>query len=151
MELEWKGRAKFDGLKIDELSEFYIVWSKSEEGKRFESVIRIETDGMPADRDTAIYKSIIKTKHDFLKFLELMLSDTPVQQMSSQLLQKEMGISGSNEEGYEYSQIYERMLRVAAVNPSQILQIGKMLDKLDGETVPEEFGRIYKQFLNAIK
>jgi len=151
MELEWKGRAKFDGLKIDELSEFYIVWSKSEEGKRYESVIRILTEGMPNDRDTAIYKSILKNKHDFLKFLELMLSDTPVQQMSSELLQKEMGIGGSNEEGHEYSQIYERMLKVAAVNPSQILQIGKMLDKLDGETVPEEFGRIYKQFLNAIK
>ena len=40
---------------------------------------------------------------------------------------------------------------MSAVNPKQILQIGKMLDKLDKETIPEEFSRIYKQFSNAIK
>lgn len=62
-----------------------------------------------------------------------MLSDTPVQYLSNEILQKERG-TGKSEEGYEFSQIYEKMLRMSAVNPKQILQIGKMLDKLDGET-----------------
>jgi hypothetical protein len=79
-----------------------------------------------------------------------MLSDTPVQYLSNEILLREKG-AGESEDGYEYAQIYEKMLRMSAVNPKQILQIGKMLDKLDKETIPEEFSRIYKQFSNAIK
>ena len=150
MQREWKGRAVFDEMSADELSEFYIVSSQCEDGKHHEAIIRIVTEGMPNDRDTVIYKSIIKNKHDFVKFLELMLSDTPVQYISNEILQKEKG-TGESEEGYEFAQIYEKMLRMSAVNPKQILQIGKMLDKLDSETVPEEFRRIYKQFSIAIK
>lgn len=150
MQREWKGRVVFDEMSADELSEFYIVSSQCEDGKHHEAIIRIATEGMPNDRDTAIYKSIIKNKHDFVKFLELMLTDTPVQYISNEILQKEKG-TGESEEGYEFAQIYEKMLRMSAVNPKQILQIGKMLDKLDGETVPEEFRRIYKQFSIAIK
>jgi HKD family nuclease len=150
MQREWKGRAVFDEMSADELSEFYIVSSQCEDGKHHEAIIRIATEGMPNDRDTVIYKSIIKNKHDFVKFLELMLSDTPVQYISNEILQKEKG-TGESEEGYEFAQIYEKMLRMSAVNPKQILQIGKMLDKLDSETVPEEFRKIYKQFSIAIK
>jgi hypothetical protein len=150
MQREWKGRVVFDEMSADELSEFYIVSSQCDDGKHHEAIIRIATEGMPNDRDTAIYKSIIKNKHDFVKFLELMLSDTPVQYISNEILQKEKG-TGESEEGYEFAQIYEKMLRMSAVNPKQILQIGKMLDKLDSETVPEEFRRIYKQFSIAIK
>ena len=150
MQREWKGRAVFDEMSADELSEFYIVSSQCDDGKHHEAIIRIVTEGMPNDRDTAIYKSIIKNKHDFVKFLELMLSDTPVQYISNEILQKEKG-TGESEEGYEFAQIYEKMLRMSAVNPKQILQIGKMLDKLDSETVPEEFRKIYKQFSIAIK
>lgn len=150
MQREWKGRVVFDEMAADELSEFYIVSSQCEDGKHHEAIIRIATEGMPNDRDTAIYKSIIKNKHDFVKFLELMLTDTPVQYISNEILQKEKG-TGESEEGYEFAQIYEKMLRMSAVNPKQILQIGKMLDKLDGETVPEVFRRIYKQFSIAIK
>ena len=150
MQREWKGRVVFDEMSADELSEFYIVSSQCEDGKHHEAIIRIATEGMPNDRDTAIYKSIIKNKHDFVKFLELMLTDTPVQYISNEILQKEKG-TGESEEGYEFAQIYEKMLRMSAVNPKQILQIGKMLDKLDSETVPEEFRRIYKQFSIAIK
>ena len=150
MQREWKGRVVFDEMSADELSEFYIVSSQCEDGKHHEAIIRIATEGMPNDRDTAIYKSIIKNKHDFVKFLELMLTDTPVQYISNEILQKEKG-TGESEEGYEFAQIYEKMLRMSAVNPKQILQIGKMLDKLDSETVPEEFRKIYKQFSIAIK
>ena len=147
---EWKGRAVFDEMSAEDLSEFYIVSSQLDEGKHHVAIIRIATEGMPNDRDTAIYKSIIKNKRDFVKFLELMLSDTPVQYLSNEKLMKEK-CAGESEDGYVYAQIYEKMLRMSAVNPKQILQIGKMLDKLDKETIPEEFSRIYKQFSNAIK
>ena len=89
MLMEWKGRAEFKGLAADELSEFYIISALSEEGTLHEAIIRIITEGMPNERDTAIYKSIIKNRHDFVRFLELMLSDTPVQYLSNEIILKE--------------------------------------------------------------
>lgn len=151
MLMEWKGRAEFKGLAADELSEFYIISALSEDGTLHEAIIRIITEGMPNERDTAIYKSIIKNRHDFVRFLELMLSDTPVQYLSNEIILKEKGQGGSDSDSHEFPQVYEKMLRVAAVNPGQIFQIEKILRKLDTETVPKEFSQIFKQFTNAVK
>lgn len=151
MLMEWKGRAEFKGLAADELSEFYIISALSEDGTIHEAIIRIITEGMPNERDTAIYKSIIKNRHDFVRFLELMLSDTPVQYLSNEIILKEKGQGGSDSDSHEFPQVYEKMLRVAAVNPGQIFQIEKILRKLDIETVPKEFSQIFKQFTNAVK
>ena len=151
MLMEWKGRAVFKGLEADELSEFYIISALSEDGTLHEAIIRIITEGMPNERDTAIYKSIIKNRPDFVRFLELMLSDTPVQYLSNEIILKENGQGGPDSDNHEFPQVYEKMLRVAAVNPGQIFQIEKILRKLDTETVPKEFSQIFKQFTNAVK
>ena len=155
MLMQWKGRASFDGLAADELSEFFILLSETETPDgiiKHEAVVRVATEGMPEDRDTAIYKSIIKNKRDFVKFLELMLTDSPVQFISSVEIEREVGTKVNGSEEQVYSHIYEQMLRTAATNPNQIFQIGKVLKKLDKtESVPDEFRKIYKQFANAIK
>lgn len=155
MQMQWKGRVLFDGLSTDELSEFFILHAETETTDgiiKHEAVIRIATEGMPEDRDTAIYKSIIKNKRDFVKFLELMLTDSPAQFISSVETEREIGKKGNGTEEPMYSHIYEQMLRTAATNPNQIFQIGKVLEKLDRtESVPEEFRKIYKQFANVIK
>ena len=109
------------------------------------------TEGMPNERDTAIYKSIIKNRPDFVRFLELMLSDTPIQYLSNEIILKEKWLGGSADDRHEFPQVYEKMLQVAAVNPGQLLQIEKILRKLDTETVPKEFSQIFKQFTNAVK
>ena len=148
---EWKGRALFDGLAADELSEFYIISAQSGDGTLHEAIIRIYTEGMPNERDTAIYKSIIKNRPDFVRFLELMLSDTPIQYLSNEIILKEKWLGGSADDRHEFPQVYEKMLQVAAVNPGQLLQIEKILKKFDTETVPKEFSQIFKQFTNAVK
>ena len=148
---EWRGRAEFDGLTIDELSEFYIISSQEENGRKYERIIKIHTDGMPENRDSAIYKSVIKNKHDFMRFLEYMLTDSPIQCLSNDLVDRELACRTNVADSRVFSQLYESMLRTAASNPSVILQIGKIIDKLDSETVPEDFYVVYKQFANAIR
>lgn len=148
---QWKGRALFDGLTAEELSEFYIVSSQVWDGVRHEAIIRIATDGMPNDRDTAIYKSIIKNKHDFVRFLELMLTFSPIQYISKEQIEKDSDAEGNSSDAQRAPQIYEQMLRTAATNPNQIYQIGEIIDKLGSDTVPQEFRVIFKQFENAIK
>ena len=103
----WTGRVAFEDMKIDELSEFYILSASSPDGTHHEAIVKIETTGMPSDRDQEIYKGIIKTKKDFFRFLELMLTDTPLQYISSEIPLKEIGAKGTeNEEGMAFPSLY---------------------------------------------
>ena len=138
-------------MKIDELSEFYILSATSPDGTHHEAIFKIETTGMPSDRDQEIYKGIIKTKKDFFRFLELMLTDTPLQYISSEILLKEIGAKGTdNEEGIGFPSLYEKMLKIAATNPKQIHEIGRFVSKLSDDVVPSAFTKMYKQFVSAL-
>ena len=106
---------------------------------------------MPSDRDQEIYKGIIKTKKDFFRFLEIMLTDTPLQYISSEILLKEIGAKGTeNEEGIAFPSLYEKMLKIAATNPKQIHEIGRLVSKLSNDVVPPAFTKMYKQFVSAL-
>ena len=147
----WTGRVSFEDMKIDELSEFYILSATSPDGTHHEAIFKIETTGMPSDRDQEIYKGIIKTKKDFFRFLELMLTDTPLQYISSEILLKEIGAKGTeSEEGIAFPSLYEKMLKIAATNPKQIHEIGRFVSKLSDDVVPSAFTKMYKQFVSAL-
>ncbi len=53
----------FKGMLLRELSEFYII---SVQGQKI--VVKIQTKGIPVERDSSIYKSIINTKTKFLSY-----------------------------------------------------------------------------------
>ena len=147
----WTGRAAFEDMNIDVLSEFYILSATSPDGTHHEAIVKIETTGMPSDRDQEIYKGIIKTKKDFFRFLELMLTDTPLQYISSEILLKEIGAKGTeSEEGIAFPSLYEKMLKIAATNPKQIHEIGRLVSKLTDDVVPPAFTKMYKQFVSAL-
>ena len=61
----WTGRVTFEDLGADELSEFFIISATTPDGTHHNAVIKIETTGMPSDRDQEIYKGIIKSPNDF--------------------------------------------------------------------------------------
>lgn len=106
---------------------------------------------MPSGRDQEIYKGVIKTKKDFFRFLEFMLTDTPLQYISSERLQKEYGSMGAaSDEGVVFPSLYEKMLKIAATNPKQIAEIGHLVSKLDDEVVPPAFSKMYKLFVSAL-
>lgn len=147
----WTGRVSFNDMKVDELSEFYILSATSPDGTSHEAVIKIKTEGMPSGRDQEIYKGVIKTKKDFFRFLEFMLTDTPLQYISSERLQKEYGSMGAAaDEGVVFPSLYEKMLKIAATNPKQIAEIGHLVSKLDDEVVPPAFSKMYKLFVSAL-
>jgi HKD family nuclease len=147
----WTSRASFDELRADELSEFYIISAKSPEGTEHKTIIKIATTGMPSERDQEIYKGIIKSKRDFFRFIELMLTDTPLEYISSEMLLKDHGrTGGTSDDGVLFPSLYEKMLKTAAMNPAQIKEIEKLVGKLGDEVVPPLFLKIYKQFVSAL-
>ena len=148
---QWTGKVTFKDMEIDELSEFYILSATSPNGTCHEAIVKIVSTGMPSDRDQKIYKGIIKTKKDFFRFLELMLTDTPLQYISSEMLLKEIGGKvAENEEGIAFPSLYEKMLKIAATNPKQIHEIGRLVSKLNNDVVPPAFVKMYKQFVSAL-
>lgn len=149
--LKWTGRISFDGMKADELSEFYIVSATNEDGLEHKSIIKVATTGIPEDRDKAIFQNIIKSKRDFFRFIELMLTDCPLQYISSEMLLKENG-NGNNQsdDNTAFTGLYEKMLMIAANNPHQLLEIGRIISKLGDDVVPDSFTKVYKHFVSAI-
>lgn len=151
MMLRWTGKVVFEDMNIDELSEFYILAATSADGVRHEAIVKIETSGMPAERDKNIVKGIIKTKNDFYRYIELMLTDAPLQYISSELLPKITGSTGNeSDERMDFPNLYEKMLRIAATNPKQIYDIEALVDRLGDDVVPSSFTKMYKQFVKAL-
>ena len=147
----WAGKVVFEDMNIDELSEFYVLAATSADGVRHEAIVKIETSGMPAERDKNIVKGIIKTKNDFYRYIELMLTDAPWQYISSELLHRKTGGTGNeSDESLDFPNLYEKMLRIAATNPKQIYEIGALVDRLGDDVVPSSFSKMYKQFVNAL-
>lgn len=147
----WTGKVVFEDMNIDELSEFYVLAATSADGVRHEAIVKIETSGMPAERDKNIVKGIIKTKNDFYRYIELMLTDAPLQYISSELLpRKTVGLGNESDEKMDFPNLYEKMLRIAATNPKQIYEIEALVDRLGDDVVPSSFTKMYKQFVNAL-
>lgn len=147
----WTGKVVFEDMNIDELSEFYVLAATSADGVRHEAIVKIETSGMPAERDKNIVKGIIKTKNDFYRYIELMLTDAPLQYISSELLPKITGSTGNeSDERMDFPNLYEKMLRIAATNPKQIYEIEALVDRLGDDVVPSSFTKMYKQFVKAL-
>lgn len=147
----WTGKVVFEDMNIDELSEFYVLAATSADGVRHEVIVKIETSGMPTERDKNIVKGIIKTKNDFYRYIELMLTDAPLQYISSELLpRKTVGTGNESDERMDFPNLYEKMLRIAATNPKQIYEIEALVDRLGDDVVPSSFTKMYKQFVNAL-
>lgn len=147
----WTGKVVFEDMNIDELSEFYILAATSADGVRHEAIVKIETSGMPAERDKNIVKGIIKTKNDFYRYIELILTDAPLQYISSELLpRKTVGTGNESDEKMDFPNLYEKMLRIAATNPKQIYDIEALVDRLGDDVVPSSFTKMYKQFVKAL-
>lgn len=148
----WTGRVLFENMKIDELSEFFIVSSTSPDGMHHESVVKIETEGMPSNRDKEIYKGIIKSPKDFFRLLELMLTDTPIEYISNEICLKGDGCKGRDvDETTTFPNLYEKLLKMSATNPKQIQEIGRLISKLGEDVVPPEFNNMYQVFNSVTK
>ncbi|MDE6478867.1 MAG: hypothetical protein K2L45_01250 [Muribaculaceae bacterium] len=148
----WTGKAMFEDMKADELSEFYVLSATAPDGRHHNAVIKIETIGLPSNRDQEIYKGIIKYRQDFLRFLEIMLTDTPLQYISNEFAPKESAVTiKESDESTTFPNLYEKMLKIAATNPKKILEIGRLMSKLSDDVIPQDFKKMYKLFVSAIK
>ena len=116
-------------------------------------MVKVETKGIPKERDQAIYRSIIDTKAKFLTYLSFVLAENPAAAVSEAELTDGLSLPGEGSEGEAPAlyAVYEKMLRVFHQNPRRLKGIADMIRRLDPEIVGEEFLQMYGQFEAAAK
>lgn len=151
----WKpisNQVLFKELSAHLLSEFYVIRIPCEDDKFMELVAKIKTSGMPANRDEAIYQSIVTKKEELLDYVAFMLSDRPSEFFFEQQMMKE---SNKYADGIAVQSltmpIYEQLLRTASTNPEQISEVQKFIKKMKQDIVPDELTQILQMFQNVSK
>ena len=138
----------FTDLELSMLTEFYVIQTGD-----LRRVIKIPTIGMPEERDTAIFRSIINTKAKFINYLSFMLTDDIEQYIvETQLLENENDSDkASSLEQLICTSLYEDMVRKAYTNPDRIAAIRQLIDKAEENVRPENFKEMYETFEKVLK
>lgn len=131
------------GLLLKELSEFYILTVAN---KRI--VVKLQTKGIPVERDNAVYKSIIDSKGKFLSYVSFMLSEnyeTGILDAAESLRLMQQNAQGDVGRLCTAG-IYEKMLRVLHQNPRRLAGLSDVIKRLEPDVIGEEFIAMYHQF-----
>ena len=138
----------FDGLLLKEISEFFILRVQSQT-----LVVKVDTRGIPKDRDQAIYRGIIDSKAKFMTYLSFVLSENPASFTAETDLLDDVLLCGNGRDGAgaATAAIYEKMLRVFHQNPNRLKGIADMIRRLEPDVVGEDFVQMYQQFEAAAK
>ena len=138
----------FDGLLLKEISEFFILRVQSQT-----LVVKVDTRGIPKDRDQAIYRGIIDSKTKFMTYLSFVLSEDPASFAAETDLLDDVLLCGNDRDGADAATaaIYENMLRVFHQNPNRLKGIADMIRRLEPDVVGEDFVQMYQQFEAAAK
>ena len=138
----------FDGLLLKEISEFFILRVQSQT-----LVVKVDTQGIPKDRDQAIYRGIIDSKAKFMTYLSFVLSESPASFTAETDLLDDVLLCGNGRDGAgaATAAIYEKMLRVFHQNPNRLKGIADMIRRLEPDVVGEDFVQMYQQFEAAAK
>lgn len=136
------------GLLLKELSEFFVLRVREQS-----VVVKIDTKGIPKDRDQAIYRGVINSKPKFIAYLSFVLSDDPssialeMDKLDEVLLHDEIQTGGHS----VAVAVYEKMLRVFHQNPNRLKGIADVIRRLDPDVIGQEFIQMYEQFEVAAK
>ncbi|WLD94464.1 phospholipase D family protein [Alkalihalobacillus sp. AL-G] len=138
-------------LSILELGEFYVVKAE-QDGETVERIIKIETEGLPEERNQEIYRSIINNPYAFLQYIAFLLADDFLLSAFEQMEQKKFGSGAWDLYSISNPVLYENMLKAAARSSEKLQDIHKIIEIIDDDTIiPEEFYRLYDTFNQATK
>jgi hypothetical protein len=140
-----------DDLSLLELGDFYKVMAEKE-GEAVKRIIKIKTEGIPADRNQEIFRSIIKDPYTFLKYVAFLLADDFLLSALEELEKKKSGTGMWNNGTGDYAVVYENMLKAASRSPEKLQDVENIITIIkDQEIIPPEFQRLYETFIHAVK
>ncbi len=139
---------RITGLSLNQLSNFYIITTPDD---KFIKII--ETQNMPvAQRNKAIFNTIIENKTDFYKMVELILADLPASVVSQWEMNALDNSNGSQDgkNAYIPKGIYERALEVAVSNNEPFKELKCFFDSLSADKVDSHLVKMLETFNQAL-
>ena len=138
-----------EGLSLLQLSEFYCV-SANGGGTHVRRVIKIPTENIPQNRESAVVSDVIKDSGSFFQYIAFLLGDDYLTSVLEGGMQGTRGWNGGSN-GISMPALYERMLRTAADSPEKFGEIEYIMKMVDVEgVVPDGFTELYQAFRKAV-
>ena len=150
-EVEFAKNMLFEKLSINSLSEFYVLFICDNAGNKVKRLIKIETEGIPDEREGKVISSIIG--ENFYRYVEFLFGDDYI---TSALRANSGNCQGSLGKSYAFMEnmplLYEKMLKKAATEPESFTEIEKLIRLLPKDSVvPETFKKLYNTFRKVVK
>lgn len=139
------------GMPLKDLSDFYVIMvGKGKE--QVKSVVKIETDGIPAERDNVIFQSIVDTENKFVNYVSFLLTENPQEFIYAEETQRkfEGNGKGTSHDAPVMASLYEDLLRIVNTEPERLRIVEQDLDKF-GNKVPEAFKSMFAVFKESLK
>lgn len=140
-------KVEFHNMLLRELCELYVI----RRGNQY-CIAKIPTEGIPEDRDSAIYNAVIGSKSGFLAYVAFLLADNYTEAgIEQQELMKRLAIGADTTETVIPSALYERLLRTAAFYPKRLDEVEKIMERVSPELVDDSFRMLIRTFREAVK
>ena len=137
------------GLRLEQLSEFYRVSARVGDAE-VQRLIKVSTEGIPRERDKAIFKTVIRDRQTFMQYIAFLLSDSLLITSLEQFDLERLG-KGKWDIGLE-TPVYENMLKTLAREPERLQEIERVLRLVDDpDIIPEGFYGLYETFKQAAR
>lgn len=141
----------FEKLNKIQLSTFFVITVKKSE-ESINRVIKIETEGMPDDRDKDVISSIVTDKTAFIRYVAFLLGEDSISSLPP---------SGTEDDGegpdstqlthVQLPALYEKMLDAAIDHQDKFREVEYLIQTLsDDNVIPEGFEELYNIFKGVI-
>lgn len=125
---------RFGQLSFETLTAFFACEIRVKVGPLTEKVVfvlNLPTDGMPADREDRLVRSLVQNKEQLLRYLYFLLAAQDAEGASSAALQRLMAGNATSSQSMLPVDLFEQLVRALYQNPEQLKRIGKLLESIE--------------------
>lgn len=145
----------FSGLSKNKLSVFFVISIEYQE-EHISKIIKIETEGMPDDRDKDIFSEFVKDKTAFINYVSFILgidsiAPPPVEPIAG--WEDEDNGDGSGDDSkksIQFPAVYEKMLDAVVSPQNKLNEIDYLIQTLPEDVIPEGFIGVYGIFKEVL-
>jgi len=139
----------FTGLGLRDISEWYVITAKNRD-KEVSRMLKIQTTGIPDNRDSAVFSEVVRDKNAFLTYIAFLLSDDYLAAFLENM-KKGKGDFCFLNMNFDAPILYERMLKAAANDKDSLREIREIISLTNDNIIPQDFLKLYEQFEKVVK
>lgn len=121
--------------------------------------LNLPVEGMPAEREAALFRTVIRNRQGFINYILMMLRDFSDLPVPTALLAPGSGTTAGDwrHGGYEALPLLEELIRAYCRHPDRLKEINAVIERLrtsaphDEPLVPPEFLRLWEIFTAGLE